>query len=138
MLLQLKQKGIVVTVDLKGCYKAIEGDYEDVIARFRSEKVIEKFVFKFLSDPSYDLLCRSLEEGNYQEAFRAAHTNKGICQNLSFNRLYVSSNRLTEMLRLEQRSDITEMVKTVKEDYQRTSDAIRSLQAEVQILQNFN
>ena len=30
------------------------------------------------------------------------------------------------------------LVKTVKEDYQRTSDAIRSLQAEVQILQNFN
>ena len=95
----------MITVDLKECYKAIEGDYEDVIARFRSEKVIEKFVFKFLNDPSYDLLCRSLEEGNYQEAFRAAHTIKDICQNLSFNRLYESINRLTEMLRFEQISE---------------------------------
>jgi hypothetical protein len=29
-----------------------------------------------------------LENKNYEDAFRSAHTLKGVCQNLSFDRLY--------------------------------------------------
>ena len=35
---------------LKECYTALEGDYEEVIARLRSEKMVQKFVLKFLND----------------------------------------------------------------------------------------
>ena len=61
---------------LQECYAALGGNYKDVLSRLQMEKLVSKFVLKFLSDGSYDLLCRSLEEKNYEEAFRAAHTIK--------------------------------------------------------------
>ena len=63
-------------MSLNECYTALEGNFDDVLGRLRSEKLVQKFVLKFLNDGSYDLLCRSLESGDYQEAFRASHTIK--------------------------------------------------------------
>ena len=41
---------------LKECYAAMGGDYDEVIGRLRSERLVQKFVLKFLDDGSYDLL----------------------------------------------------------------------------------
>lgn len=115
---------------LKECYAALEGDYEGVLGRLRSEKMVQKFVLKFLNDKSYELLETSMAAQNYEEAFRAAHTIKGVCQNLSFTRLYESSHRLTENLRVGYGSETDELVRKVGEDYKLTIDAIAKLQAE--------
>ena len=108
-------------MSLESCYSAMEGDYQTVYARLsKNERIIKKFVLKFLEDGSYDLLVRSLEEKNYREAFRAAHTMKGICQNLSFT------------LRPED-ADVQkagEQFLDVERDYKQTVEAIRTLQAE--------
>ena len=84
---------------LQECYTALGGNYDDAISRLRSERLVTKFVVKFLDDDSCALLLRSMDEKNYEEAFRAAHTIKGVCQNLSFTSLYEVSNRLNEALR---------------------------------------
>ena len=84
---------------IQECYEAIGGNYEDVLRRLRSEALIRKFTLKFLEDQSYSLLKQALGDNNYEEAFRGAHTLKGVCQNLSFDRLYEVSNDLTELLR---------------------------------------
>lgn len=118
-------------MSLKECYAALEGDYEDVIARLRSERLVQKFVLKFLNDPSFDLLNHSLENADYEEAFRAAHTIKGICQNLSFTRLYQSSHLLTEALRNGWSPEGAELLSRVTADYQQTIAAIRRLQEEM-------
>ena len=115
---------------LKECYLAIGGNYEDAIGRLYSEKLVKKFVLKFLKDPSYELLQSSLKEGNYEEAFRASHTIKGICQNLSFTRLQASSSALTEALRSGGTPEVPDLVQQVAADYQETAAAIRKLQAE--------
>lgn len=115
---------------LQECYAAAGGDYESVAARLRSEKLVQKFALKFLDDGSYDLLCRSLDEGNAAEAFRAAHTIKGVCQNLSFTRLLESSSRLTETLRGGQLPEDGALVQQVKEDYQQVAAAIRAFRTE--------
>ena len=112
---------------LKECYAALEGDYDEVLARLRSEKMVQKFVLKFLNDKSYELLCESLENENYDEAFRASHTIKGICQNLSFTRLYQSSYQLTELLRDKKIDQIEDYVNRVKEDYLLAIEAIHEL-----------
>ncbi len=118
-------------MNLQECYTAIGGDYQDVISRLRSEKLVRKFVLKFLNDGSYDLLCRSVEEKNYQDAFRASHTIKGVCQNLSFSCLQESSSQLTEALRDGVWSEEAPgLLEQVKKDYERTVDAIRGLDAE--------
>lgn len=117
---------------LKECYAALGGDYEEAISRLSSERIVQKFVIKFLNDSSFELLCRSMEEQNYDEAFRAAHTIKGVCQNLSFTQLSDSSSRLTEALRSGWNPENMPLVEQVKRDYQQVTEAIRTLQAEIE------
>lgn len=119
-------------MSLTACYKAIDGDYEGVISRLRSERLVQKFVLKFLDDGSYELLCQSLERRDHDEAFRAAHTLKGISQNLDFTRLYESSSRLTESLRDGWGERVNEYADQVREDYFITIQAIKELQAEIE------
>ncbi len=113
---------------IEDVYAMIESDYSAVAARLRSEKLIEKFVLKFLNDPSYDALCGALSEDKAEEAFRAAHTLKGVAQNLGFEKLYASSAKLTEMLRGGIAPEAHDFLQQVKEDYQRTIDAIHCYQ----------
>jgi len=117
---------------LQECYETLGGNYADVFGRFRKEGLIRKFVLKFLNDPSYDALCKGIENKNQEEAFRAAHTLKGVCQNLAFIQLYESSRDLTEQLRpgrdMEQVD--SQLFVRVQEDYHRTVDAIRLLDQE--------
>lgn len=112
---------------LQELYTAIDGDYQDVIGRLRSEKLVRKFVLKFLNDGSYNLLNQSLEDKNYEDAFRASHTIKGVCQNLGFTRLLNSSSSLTEALRNGWTEEAGGLIDQVKADYQKTVDAIREL-----------
>lgn len=114
---------------LRECYAALGGDYDDVLGRL-PERLVQKFVLKFLNDGSYDLLCRSLEDGNREEAFRAAHTIKGVCANLGFSALLESSERLTEALRdgAPPQPGEEELIRRVGEDYQRTVQAIQAFQ----------
>ena len=111
---------------LKECYAALEGDYEGVLSRLPSEKFVQKFVLKFLGDGSYDLLVRSMEAEDYAEAFRAAHTIKGVCQNLDFTKLYRSSSALSEALRNGLTPEAPALVEQVKADYRQTAGAIQA------------
>lgn len=111
---------------LQECYTALGGDYEDAKGRLRSDRLVQKFVLKFLLDGSFDLLCKSMEAGSYEEAFRASHTIKGMCQNLSFTTLQESSSQLTESLRGGRTPESAGLLAKVEEDYQRTAGAIRS------------
>ena len=113
---------------LKECYAAMGSNYDEVIGRLRSERLVQKFVLKFADDGSFDLLQRSLAEQNYSEAFRAAHTIKGVCQNLDFTRLYRSSSQLSEALRNGFTPEAPALAEQVKEDYARTTAAIRAFQ----------
>ena len=114
---------------LQECYAALGGDYADVATRMPRESMIQKFVLRFLSDGSYDLLCRSLEAGNYEDAFRAAHSIKGVCQNLSFTRLFTSASQLCEALRPGGPPQSPDLFTQVKTDYEATLSAIRTYQA---------
>lgn len=112
---------------LKECYTALEGDYQSVIARLMTEKLVSKFVLKFLNDGSYNNLVESLKAENTEEAFRSAHTLKGVCQNLSFTKLYQSSHEMTEALRENDMAKANELLPKVEADYLQTVSAIKSL-----------
>ncbi len=87
---------------LKELYEEIGGDYHDIESRLRKEERIRKFVLLFLKDNSYQNFIQSMENGNVEEAFRAIHTLKGVCMNLSFHALYQISSKITEYLRNNQ------------------------------------
>jgi len=115
---------------VKDCYEAIGADYSDVFSRLRTDERIQRFLLKVLEDGSYELLVKSLEERNMEEAFRAAHTIKGICMNLSLTGLYQSSQALTEALRnrKEYGDDLKPLLDKVTSDYDLTMKCIRALQ----------
>lgn len=112
---------------MQECYKAIGGNYEAVLGRLHGEALIQRFTLKFLEDQSYLQLKQALENKNYEDAFRSAHTLKGVCQNLSFDRLYEVSNELTELLRdrTGEKPGIPEAMEKVTEVYEMTIEEIK-------------
>lgn len=84
---------------LKEFYEVTGGDYDGTLARLVTEARIKKFAHKFESDPSFSELCSALERGDREAAFLAAHTLKGVSQNLGFDVLYRCSSAVTEILR---------------------------------------
>ncbi|MCI8638787.1 MAG: Hpt domain-containing protein [Coprococcus sp.] len=114
---------------VKECYDAMGADYDDVMARLRKDDRVQKFLLKVLDDKSYTLLIDSVEERNIPEAFRAAHTLKGVCQNLSLTKLYKSASVLSDVLRDREdyREDIEPALAQVKQDYDEMIGYIREL-----------
>ena len=111
------------------CYEAFGGDYQEVVSRLRTDERITKFLRRVLEDGSYQLLLDSIATNNVDEAFRAAHTLKGVCMNLSITKFAQSSSALTEFLREKRviNDELQPLLAQVKEDYTLTVDAIKQL-----------
>lgn len=111
------------------CYAEMGADYNGVLSRLMKDERIQKFLLMFLNDPSYTLLCSSMKNENAEDAFRAAHTIKGVGQNLSLTPLYESASRLSDFLR--GKSDISDDARaefqTLTKEYEKTAEAIRQL-----------
>lgn len=93
-----KEKGDRI-MDLKELYDQIGGNYQETISRLPSEPMVKKFVLKYPADPTYAQLQAAIAQKDWETAFRAAHTLKGVAQNLGFDRLYTAVFALTEQLR---------------------------------------
>ncbi len=109
------------------CYEQIGGDYNEIISRLRTEERIKKFAGMFLKEQSYNTLVQTLQDRNQEEAFRAAHTLKGVCQNMSFTALFKSSFDITEALRANDMEEADRLLPKVTEDYQRTLEGVKAL-----------
>ena len=110
---------------VKECYEQMGSDYESVLGRMGSEAMIKRFALKFLQDPSFNNLKENLEKNDGEEAFRAAHTLKGVCLNLGFDELYEASAEITEKLRGKETAGSEDMFQKVEEKYQKTVNAIK-------------
>ena len=84
---------------LKECYTALCGNYDEALSRLMNERLMERFLQKFLSDPSFNEIKDAFESKDGEKAFRGAHTLKGVSANLAFTKLSTSSSLLTEALR---------------------------------------
>ena len=118
---------------IEQCYASLGGSYAEVSMRLPSPRLVEKFIGKFLSDDSFGELCARMASGSRREAFRAAHTLKGVCANLGFDALLGVVEPLTELLRPEV-SEIPAgadaLLKDVCREYDRTVAAIHAYVAE--------
>ena len=112
---------------VRECYELMGANYDDVLRRLPSEAMIKRFAIKFLDDGTFQALKEALEAKNGEEAFRAAHTLKGVCQNLGFDNLYEPSFELTEKLRGKDTTGSEELFAKVEEQYNRTTNAIRMI-----------
>lgn len=110
-------------------YNVIGGDFQKIMGLFGgSEAMVKKFCIKFTQDSSYENLCKYVAEGNTVEAFRMAHTLKGICQNLCFDRLGASSIKITESLRNAENTEAAKLLlPEVTADYELTANTIKEV-----------
>ncbi len=113
---------------VRECYEQMGADFNNVLDRLGNEQMVQRFALKFLNDTSYQTLEETLKEKNVEQAFRAAHTLKGVCLNLGFDNLFTVSSELTERLRAGELDGTEELFEKVKEQYEITVKAIRGIQ----------
>ena len=103
----------------------LDGNYDEVVQRLQNEYIVEKFMFKFLKDKSFNFLKISIQNENYEDAHRYVHTIKGICQNLSFTRLFESSSLVTNALKENDWDKAIDMMPKLSKDYYETINVIK-------------
>ena len=108
-------------------YKNIKGDYEKAIMRMQNDERIKKYLGFFLEDESYKQLIEAMEQQKCEEAFRAAHTLKGVCQNMAFTSLSIIVEQITEELRAKEFLKAKETFPKVKEEYKKVIDEINKI-----------
>ena len=113
-------------MDAKTFYEKIGGNYAETIGRLMTEERILRFVRKFPADGSFNALKDALNRGAQEEAFRAAHTLKGVAQNLGFTALYEKASAVTEVLRGGS-LDVTALMPDLESVYSLTVESISAL-----------
>ena len=112
-------------MEVRACYEEMGSNFDEVLSRLGSEQMVQRFAIRFLNDKSYETLEAALKE---KDVDSAAHTLKGVCVNLGFDKLYEVSSALTEKLRAKELDGTDVMFEKVKEQYDITVNAIRKLQ----------
>lgn len=118
----------------KEFYDRIGGSYSEALERLMKDSLIRKFVLKYPGDPSFSMLSDALAAKDWDEAFRAVHTLKGVALNLAFKKLGGAAQELTELLRPQTRdvSDparIDALFGAIKAAYDEVISAIGELNA---------
>lgn len=112
-------------------YNKTHGSYNEVLSRLQNEKIVIKFLKKFLDDNTFDCLNKSINDHNYQDAFRYAHTLKGICLNLGLNDVLEYDCPLTESLRNSKSIDenkVLDQFCKLKQNYNNTINLIKTIE----------
>ncbi len=119
---------------LQELYSRIDGDYAEAIGRLRMEKLINRFIVRFLDDPSCKEVVRAWQAGDDKAAFQAAHSAKGVCANLSLTKLAKLASDITEALRegneeLRAQTDVDALVNELDAAYTVAVDNISAYAA---------
>lgn len=112
---------------VKELYDNICGNYQEALGRLMKDALIQRFVLKFLQDPSFEQLVEKMAQGDIDGAFQAAHTLKGVCKNMAFTKLADSSSQITEILRNGNLAAAQEYLPVVTADYELTVTEIRKM-----------
>lgn len=100
-------------------------DLEDALHRFMdNEYLLELMLKKFPADQSFIGIQTALENENCEEAFRAAHTLKGVAGNLSFIKLFTAICEQVEALRNNDLARAKQLMPSVSDAYEKIIQVI--------------
>lgn len=108
-------------------YKKINGNYKEAITRMQNDERIMKFLKFFLMDESYQQLEQAIEAGSCDDAFRGAHTLKGVSQNMAFTELSLVVEQITEELRAKDFEKAKTTFPKVSEEYNKVVGEINKI-----------
>ncbi len=93
--------------DLKGRLEACGADVDATLKRFMgNEALYTRFLLKFPDDKNLAGLRETIPAGEYGDAFRYAHTLKGVAANLGIGSVYDAADRIVEELRNKDAADV--------------------------------
>lgn len=110
---------------LEQAYHELGADYEGVTTRLMGDALVARFVGKFFEDENFAKLGEALAAQDVKAAFMAAHTLKGVCQNLGFDNLYAPSSELTELLRAGSLEGADELYAKIAAEYHRMEEVLK-------------
>lgn len=108
-------------------YVTVGGSLDEVAQRIPG-KLVLKFVKMYAADGSFAELTTALAAEDWHTAFRAAHTLKGVSQNLGFTDLFTASRALTEALRGDKPLTDPALYTAVQVQHQKVMDALSQLE----------
>ena len=115
---------------IEAFYQTMGVNSEGILARFATEERVKKYLGKMLDDKTFANLAKAMEQADYEQAFFAVHTLKGIAANLDLLPLYQACGQLTEMLR-EQKQPDEAQVNAVYKQVQAAYENVMTLIPEV-------
>ncbi len=101
-------------------------DYNTALERFMGkDDLYERFLVKFLEDENFRKLGENIKAGNVEEAFKCAHTLKGLSGNLGFDNLLEEDAQIVEILRSGSLDGVEELYEVLSERYHKLCDTIK-------------
>lgn len=102
-------------------------NYDEGVARFANNvNLYERILANFPQDPSYGNLISALQKEEFSEAFRHAHSLKGVSGNLSLEKLYNAICPLVDALRSNNTNSVNDFMPLVKESYLLAVDGLKN------------
>ena len=99
-------------------------DFENAVKRVGgNEALYKKLLSLFLSDNHIDDLCVAIENNNLEEVARIAHATKGVCVNLSLNKLSALASDINVLAKNGQ--DCKQFLPELKATYDKTIELIK-------------
>lgn len=114
-------------MNVRECYEELGSDYEDVAQRLCDDETVLRFLKMFPDDNSFSKIIACINMGDLDGAFYAAHTLKGICQNLGFKRLNEKCEIICDKLRNGVSVEDPALIKDTIDEYNKTIKIIDML-----------
>ena len=103
-------------------------DIDEALERLLgSEALLKRLLQKFLTDSNFDTLQRAVAAQDWETALTASHTLKGICGNLSLNRLFALLTRQVSAFRAGEYDTAAALMEDISAAYE---TAVRAVQGE--------
>ena len=116
-------------------YESIGASYDSAKRILQMDKLIGKFVLKFLDDKSCEKLMSGWAAKDAAAVFEGAHAMKGVCANLGLNHLSEQASAVAEEFRpgnarTMDDDAVTALLAALRADYDKTIAGIRAFAAE--------
>ena len=116
-------------------YESIGGSYDSAKRVLQMDKLIGRFVVKYLDDASCRNLMAAAAAGDEAGIFEGAHAMKGVCANLGLDSLSQAASAIAEEFRpgsarTMDRAELDARLAGLKAMYDRTIEGIRAFAAE--------
>ena len=101
-------------------------DAESALNRMMgSEALLERLFRRFLEDGNFSAPSAAIEAGDREGALTASHTLKGMCGNLSMDRLYSLFSGQVDLMRAGDWEEAVNLMPRIREAYDEAVSAVK-------------